>query len=160
MGVGYSPRNDREPMDRLFDIEPDWRLPRQILLDHEVRVSGKQSDDRPKALEAINFYLAQAVGSGADIDLSGYAFDFVRSIRVWDVRTYSFRPQGRDGDCKERYEMNLGTYDSEGQFRWQRSKPAAIPVWLIPSRECANSSFLRGVGVEWRTIRVVTAMNS
>ena len=98
----------------------------------------------------MNFYLARAVGSGADIDLSGHAFDFVRSIRVWDVRTYSFRPQGRDGDCKERYEMNLGTYDSEGQFRWQRSKPAAAPAWLIPSRECANSSFLRGVGVEWR----------
>ena len=53
--------------------------------------------------------LAQVVDSGADIDISGLEFDFVRSIRVWDVRHYSHRERGRDDDCSESYNMRLGT---------------------------------------------------
>jgi hypothetical protein len=93
--------------------------------------------------------LAQVVEGGADIDISGLEFDFVRSIRVWDVRHYSHRERGRDGDCSERYSMNLGTYGTQGDFSWQRSTPAAAPIWVIPSRRCSSSNFRRGVGVEW-----------
>ncbi len=65
--------------------------------------------------------LAQVVESGADIDISGLEFDFVRSIRVWDVRHYSHRERGRDDDCSESYNMRLGTYGTQGEFGWQRT---------------------------------------
>jgi hypothetical protein len=47
-------------------------------------------------------------------------------------------------------DINLGTYDLHGQFRWDHAQPSALPTWLLPSRECGAFSFLRGVGVEWR----------
>ena len=93
--------------------------------------------------------LAQIVEGRADVDISGLEFDFVRSIRVWDVRHYSHRERGRDDDCSERYSMNLGTYGTQGDFNWQRTTPASAPAWVIPSRRCSSSSTRRGVGVEW-----------
>ena len=100
--------------------------------------------------EEARIRLAQAVGTGADIDLSDAVFDFVRSIRVWDVRHYSHQEHGQNDTCDERSRINLGTYDRQGQFRWDRSDPAALPTWLLPSRECRVSNVLRAVGVEWR----------
>jgi len=76
-------------------------------------------------------------------------FDFVRSIRVWDVRHYSHRERGRDDDCSENYNMLLGTYGTQGDFGWQRTTPAAAPQWVLPSRRCSSSNWRRGVGVEW-----------
>jgi len=83
--------------------------------------------------------LAQVAEGGADIDISGLEFDFVRSIRVWDVRYY----------CSESYNMRLGTYGTQGEFGWQRTTPAAAPKWVLSSRRCSSSSWRRGVGVEW-----------
>ena len=100
--------------------------------------------------EEARILLAQAVGTGADIDLSDAVFDFLRSIRVWDVRHYSHQEHGQNDTCDERSRINLGTYDRQGQFRWDRSDPAALPTWLLPSRECRVSNVLRAVGVEWR----------
>lgn len=85
----------------------------------------------------------------ADIDISSPDFDFVRSIRVWDVRWYSHREQGRDDDCSESWNMNLGTYGTQGQFGWRRTHPSAAPSWVIPSRACRSGNRVRGVGVEW-----------
>ncbi|WP_238937752.1 hypothetical protein [Sulfitobacter mediterraneus] len=92
---------------------------------------------------------AQVAEGSADIDISGLEFDFVRSIRVWDVRYYSHRERGRDDDCSESYNMRLGTYGTQGEFGWQRTTPAAAPQWVLPSRRCSSSNWRRGVGVEW-----------
>ncbi|MEP4552287.1 MAG: hypothetical protein ABJR46_16700 [Tateyamaria sp.] len=99
--------------------------------------------------QLVQVILAQVVEGGADIDISGLEFDFVRSIRVWDVRHYSHRERGRDDDCSERYNMRLGIYGTQGEFGWQRTTPAAAPTWVLPSRRCASSNWRRGVGVEW-----------
>jgi len=88
-------------------------------------------------------------GGGADIDISGREFDFVRSIRVWDVRHYSHRERGREDDCEERFTIRLGTYGTQGDFDWQSTTPAAAPTWVLPSRQCSWASWRRGVGVEW-----------
>ena len=80
--------------------------------------------------------LAQDLEGGADIDISGLEFDFVRSIRVWDVRHYSHRERGRDDDCSESYNMHLGTYGTQGEFGWQGTTPAAAPQWVLPTRRC------------------------
>ena len=93
--------------------------------------------------------LAQVVEGRADVDISGLEFDFVRSIRVWEVRHYSHRERGRDDDCSESHNMRLGTYGTQGEFSWQRTTPAAAPQWVLPSRRCFSSNWLRGVGVEW-----------
>jgi hypothetical protein len=93
--------------------------------------------------------LAQVVEGRADVDISGLEFDFVRSIRVWDVRHYSHRERGRDDDCSESHNMRLGTYGTQGEFGWQRTTPAAAPQWVLPSRRCFSSNWRRGVGVEW-----------
>jgi hypothetical protein len=94
--------------------------------------------------------LAQIVEGRADVDISGLEFDFVRSIRVWDVRYYSHRERGRDDDCSESHNMRLGTYGTQGEFSWQRTTPAAAPQWVLPSRRCFSSNWRRGVGVEWK----------
>ena len=63
-----------------------------------------------------NFVLAdsaaQLVQDRADIDISGPEFNFVRSIRVFDVRYARQRESGRDGDCNRSATVVLGTYGS------------------------------------------------
>lgn len=86
----------------------------------------------------------------ADIDISGREFDFVRSIRVWNIMSYSYQERGRDGDCEEQYSIQLGTYGRQGDYSWARSAPAAVPGWVGMSRTCHPPSHFRGVGVEWR----------
>lgn len=126
-----------------WPIEPPlqiWRCPMGVPMNAPLQ-------SRPSPVQIV---LAQvSEGGGADIDISGFEFDFVRSIRVWDVRHYSHRERGRDDNCSERYSINLGTYGEQGDFSWQRITPAAAPTWVIPSRRCSSSNSRRGVGVEW-----------
>jgi len=137
-----------------WPIEPPlqiWRCPLG------VSERAPLQSTAPKIWEASNqsgqqlaeVILAQVVEGGADIDISGLEFDFVRSIRVWDVRHYSHRERGRDDDCSERYSMRLGTYATQGEFGWQSTTPGAAPQWVLPSRRCSSSNWRRSVGVEW-----------
>lgn len=100
-------------------------------------------------LDISGLIRVNAESGSADIDISGIEFDFVRSIRVWDVRHYSHRERGEDGDCEERFSMRLGTYGAQGDFAWRSTTPSAAPTWVLPSRSCSWGSARRGVGVEW-----------
>ncbi|MCF6317523.1 MAG: hypothetical protein L3J30_14895 [Marinosulfonomonas sp.] len=136
-----------------WPIEPPlqiWRCPMSVSSLAPLQSSAPQTwlASAPQQSDLAQIILAQVTG-GADIDISSFEFDFVRSIRVWDVRHYSHRERGRDDDCSERYSMNLGTYGAQGDFSWQRITPAAAPAWVIPSRRCSSSNSRRGVGVEW-----------
>lgn len=126
-----------------WPIEPPlqiWRCPMGASLKVPL-----QSD-----FSAAQVILAQLPKDrGADIDIGGMEFDFVRSIRVWDVRHYSHRERGRDDDCSERYNMRVGTYGPQGEFGWQSTVPSAAPAWVLPSRRCSSGNWRRGVGVEW-----------
>lgn len=97
--------------------------------------------------EAVRLYLAGTVGSGADINISDPAFDFVRSIKVWDVRWWSW-PRNHDGCGMMQSRINLGTYGANGQFSWDGASPYVAPSWVIPSVACGGP-YRRGVGVEW-----------
>jgi Xaa-Pro aminopeptidase len=65
------------------------------------------SSTAPKIWEASNqsgqqlgqVILAQVAEGGADIEISCLEFDFVRSIRVWDVRHYSHREMDLSRFC-------------------------------------------------------------
>lgn len=86
----------------------------------------------------------------ASVDLSSADFDVVRSIRVWDVRHYSYRVRDREGPCSVRLDMVVGTYDDNANFHWSDRAPWPRPDWLPLRKDCP--SYFRGVGVEWSDI--------
>ncbi|WP_369954429.1 hypothetical protein [Sedimentitalea sp. XS_ASV28] len=93
------------------------------------------------------------VQNRADIDISGPEFNFVRSIRVYDVRYARQRESDRDGDCNRSAVVVLGTYGTQGDFSWQRSSPGALPeahVGLERYGDHCPSIYHRSVFVDWR----------
>ncbi len=86
------------------------------------------------------------------VDLSSPDFDVVRSIRVWDVRHYSYRRRSREGDCERSLDLVVGSYDDNVSFQWSERSPAPIPSWLPLGNRCEPPSYFRGVGVEWTDI--------
>ncbi|WP_237212762.1 hypothetical protein [Ruegeria lacuscaerulensis] len=83
------------------------------------------------------------------VDLTSPDFDVVRSIRVWDVRHYSYRRRSREGDCERSLDLVVGSYDDHANFQWSERAPAPIPSWLSLGNRCEPPSYFRGVGVEW-----------
>lgn len=87
----------------------------------------------------------------AAVDLSTSDFDIIRSIRVWDVRHYSYRRRSRDDEqCRTSLDMVVGTYDQNANFHWSDRAPGPIPGWIPLRGDCP--SYFRGVGVEWSDI--------
>ena len=95
----------------------------------------------------------QLVQDRADIDISGPEFNFVRSIRVFDVRYARQHESGRDGDCNRSATVVLGTYGTQGDFAWQRSSIAALPADHVGlerwGQNCPGIDH-RSVFVDWR----------
>ena len=136
-----------------WPIEPPlqiWNCPMGVAAYeplHSPTPRLRDANNDPSA-NLAGLVLAQVIDGRADIDISATAFNFVRSIRVWDVRYYEHRERGEDGDCSERFFMRLGTYGTQGDFAWQNTQPGAAPAWVLPSRSCGT--WRRGVGVEWK----------
>lgn len=89
----------------------------------------------------------------ADIDISGPEFNFVRSIRVFDVRHAWQRESGQDGDCNRSATVVLGSYGIQGDFSWSASSPGALPaahVGLEGWGEDCPGIWHRSVFVDWR----------
>ncbi len=150
MNTSHSP-SDLGPMERLEAIKRTSASP----------VPELPSDDTAKPLlvdaaisiEEIQSHHGQ-YGDGfqatrISVDLSSSDFDVVRSIRVWDVRHYSYRRRSREGDCERSLDLVIGTYDDNTNFRWSERAPAPIPSWLPLGNRCEPPSYFRGVGVEW-----------
>lgn len=93
-------------------------------------------------------HLAQAIGSGADIDISGPAFNYVRSIEVWHVR-YSVRLTGSSQNCMISDQTDHGSYGIQGDFHWRKSAARLSPVWIRPRYDCNHLGSMRAVGVSW-----------
>nr|WP_310437642.1 hypothetical protein [Sulfitobacter mediterraneus] len=103
--------------------------------------------------DGFSLIFAQAT-AGADIDISGPEFNFVRSIRVYNVNYASQRESGRDGDCNRSFSMRIGTYGTQGDFRWTRgANPSQLPeahMGLERYGEHCPGIFHRSVFVDWR----------
>lgn len=98
-------------------------------------------------------YALRLIQDRADIDISGPEFNFVRSIRVFDVRYARQHESGRDGDCNRSAVVVLGTYGTQGDFSWQRTSIAALPeahVGLERYGDHCPSIYHRSVFVDWR----------
>ena len=132
MGAAFDGSAPISPTERLFDIA--MRPP----------LEGPDAS-RPATLPLIE---AQATEQ-ADIDISGDAFDFVRSIRVYHIQ-YSQR-RDREGDCNRHDATRLGSYGTQGDYRWTRSSVGAVPEAsdLAVPEHCSGYSW-RSVFVDWR----------
>jgi len=135
----------RSPLPQRFPDAPlrDASMPVPAVF----RGTGAELDQLPEGLAL------RLVQDRADIDISGPEFNFVRSIRVYDVRYARQRESGRDGDCNRSAAVVLGTYGTQGDFSWQSSSPGALPeahVGLEGWGDDCPSIYHRSVFVEWR----------
>jgi len=129
------PRQSFPARDTAGPITAAWRAP-----------------EAPEYLVPVDQAL-RLVQDRADIDISGPEFNFVRSIRVFDVRYARQHESGRDGDCNRSATVVLGTYGTQGDFAWQRSAITALPeahVGLERWGQNCPSIYHRSVFVDWR----------
>lgn len=124
-------RGKGQSLERLYDIASgtDFLLPALSI---------------PEVSAAPNL-----VGAQADSDISGPAFDFVRSIRVFEI-TYQQR-RNRDGDCNSWGSVYIGSYGDRGDYTRRRSGASAVPKASDFALPASCRSYLhRSVFVEWR----------
>lgn len=116
-------------------------------------VFERGSEDTPvsEMFHRITAEISEENGT-ADIDVSGPEFDFIRSIKVWNILHYSHAKRGRNDECREQSNIQLGTYGAQGEFRWVPAESSQIPDWAIPKRSCEPASYSRAVGVEWNDV--------
>ena len=157
MGASYrstAPSNDPSRFYAiLFSGQNRSRPPSTPATEHiTTEVAVLKLNDPDTSLLAKGFAL-QLVQDRADIDISGPEFNFVRSIRVYDVRYARQHESGRDGDCNRSATIYLGTYGTQGEFSWARSAATALPEAHLGLERwgdhCPNV-FHRSVFVDWR----------
>jgi len=160
MGASYQPGSDYGPADRFFDIYAERSalpLPRSLAplrsMTSFSSAPAVLSMDTTSSFELPLGFALKLVQDRADIDISGPQFNFVRSIRVFDVRYARQHESGRDGDCNRTAVVSLGTYGTQGDFSWRRSSPSALPdshAGLERWGDHCPSIWHRSVFVEWR----------
>jgi hypothetical protein len=178
----------RCPMGASFEVDPDamstTRIWDALLADMEIPLQSYPSaplpDDglalaaQPAVLrhesggaamplpEGFSLQLAQDYineEGRADIDISDPAFNFVRSIRVYDINWWEYDHENDKGDhtCRRwGQKVRLGIYGTQGDFAWRNAHvtQATNQPWLgFSTRQdesCAYAGRFRGVAVEWR----------
>ena len=123
-------RGEAKPLERLFDI-------------------GVRIEPVPFVLIPETQLKLQLVQNRADVDISDTAFDFVRSIRVFEI-TYQQR-RNQHGDCNSWGVVYMGTYGAQGDYKRSRSSVSAVPSAsdLAVPADCRDYRH-RSVFVEWR----------
>ena len=160
MGVSYLTDHTESDFGRIYDILSDERKdpPLQSVLMRDGSTTPVtenailRRNESSGAMSQGDFAL-HLIQNRADIDISGQEFNFVRSIRVFDVRYARQHESGRDGDCNRSANIYLGTYGTQGDYSWARSSPAALPeahVGLERWGYNCPSIIHRSVFVEWR----------
>lgn len=160
MGASYEIKPQPSGTDRIYDIlfQTDDMRPRQSFpANHRAPDSITEPavwrfDGTSDQLVPPDFAL-RLVQDRADIDISGPEFNFVRSIRVFDVRYARQQESGRDGDCNRSAVVVLGTYGTQGDFSWQRSSTTSLPLAHLGLERWGDncpSIYHRSVFVDWR----------
>lgn len=159
MGASYHPSQNNKAPTEVFDIlfkeHPDV-LPQTVpkLVESWATTPGQSFARQlfPSWAATQRETGVQYIQHRADIDISGPEFDFVRSIRVFDVRHARQYVAGRDGGCVRTAIIYLGTYSTQGDFSWASSFPTALPSahfglerW---GADCPSISH-RSVFVDW-----------
>jgi hypothetical protein len=123
-------RSEAKPIERLFDI-------------------AVRGEPVPLVSVPETPFALQLVQDRAAVDISDPAFDFVRSIRLFEI-TYQQR-RNSDGDCNSWESIYMGTYGAQGDYSRRRSSVSAVPTAsdLAVPADCHNYRH-RSVFVEWR----------
>ncbi|WP_367179595.1 hypothetical protein [uncultured Litoreibacter sp.] len=157
MGASYGPVTPSDGRIRLYDILFTTKDRPRPLLSPENETLRSENAVLSLAGPNLNLlprgFALQLVQDRADIDISGPEFNFVRSIRVYDVRYARQHESGRDGDCNRSAIVYLGTYGTQGEFSWARSAPTALPeahTGLERWGYSCPSIYHRSVFVDWR----------
>ncbi len=151
-----------------WPIEPPlqiWRCPMSVALQGDAPAERLWSISatalpaqtyKPEAALMRDLAIQVAGGSRANVDISGPAFDFVRSIKVYDIDWWQRVQRNSDGDenCftfKRR--VNEGSYGTQGDFSWDGVSIHEAPAWmetgLRQEGPCDAAGRYRAVGVEW-----------
>lgn len=93
----------------------------------------------------------------AGVDISDPIYDFVRSIKVYDIDWYAWAGTTSNGErevChRPKARKRLGSYGVQGDFDWAVMDITAAPEWLNmnlhPDGPCDAAGRFRGVAVEW-----------
>lgn len=160
MGASYHPDRNQSVLPRIYKASfktrglHDQRMLASTPINGLVpiqsvfRQSLEPSNSSPAGLAL------RLIQDRADIDISGPDFNFVRSIRVYDVRYAQQHEAGRDDDdCRRSAYVLLGTYGTQGDFSWNISSAEALPAahtGLERWGEDCPSIFHRSVFVDWR----------
>ena len=165
MGVAFEVDPSQTDTQRFFDIAmertapmqsyPDTPLPDRPLTPQPAvaRFSGGSAARLPETtmLQLVQDYSED--NGTADIDISGAEFNFVRSIRVFNVRASQWESNNDDSECLRFDSVRLGTYGVQGDYRWADSSVAALPaahVGLEGYGASCPSVYNRSVFIEWR----------
>ena len=165
MGAAYTTDPQTLTADRIYDIlfkmedAPVPSLPNSPTGDFDLipqfailRQGGGSAARLPKAA-ILSLVQGLSDGTGtADIDISGQEFNFVRSIRVFDVQANQ-REAGSEGDCERSANVRLGSYGTQGDYRWSRAGIADLPDAHVGTERWGSncpSIWHRSVFVEWR----------
>jgi hypothetical protein len=131
MGVSFNDPRPLSPMERLYDIA--------------IRDPLDQQELTPLPLVRIQ------AEEQADIDISGDAYDFVRSIRVYHIQYRQH--ESRDGECNRTDSTRSGSYGVQGDYRWTGSNVAEVPsASQLSIPDGCDSYFYRSVLVDWRDL--------
>ncbi|KGM46649.1 hypothetical protein [Pseudooceanicola atlanticus] len=158
MGASYQEQEDQQTRARFFDILFDQEtMPQSPAEPAFVNATPRLDEGTVRAYAALvpddaTLLLTQS----ADIDISGPEFDFVRSIRVYDVRYAQQYNAGKEGGCIRSASVVLGRYGTQGEFSWERSSPETLPPahvglehWGLDCPRVSN----RSVFVDWRDVQ-------
>ena len=157
MGASFETAPAANSVDRIFEafFQNNSTGPRQSFPARDTAepiAAAWRTPEAPDHLDPAERAL-RLIQDRADIDISGPEFNFVRSIRVFDVRYARQHESGRDGDCNRSATVVLGTYGTQGDFAWQRSSIAALPadhVGLERWGQNCPGIYHRSVFVDWR----------
>jgi hypothetical protein len=157
MGASFEAAPAANSADRIFEafFQNNSTGPRQSFPARDTAdpiMAAWRIPETPSDLVLADWALRLAQDR-ADIDISGPEFNFVRSIRVFDVRYARQHESGRDGDCNRSATVVLGTYGTQGDFAWQRSSISALPSAHIGLERWGQNCpgiYHRSVFVDWR----------
>jgi hypothetical protein len=131
MGVSHVPLN--QDQERIRDIRFDLPEPPMSSVFPELsQAAGTVRGEGDRRLRGTDIPMSswpelERIQARADIDISGPAFDFVRSIRVFHVRVAKQKESDNTGDCNRNAIVRLGQYGVQGEFSWHTSSINALP---------------------------------
>ena len=160
MGVSYLTDQTESDFGRIYDILSDERkdLPLQSVPMRDGSTAPVPENailrrDGSSGVMSQGDFALHLIQDRADIDISGQEFNFVRSIRVFDVRHARQYEAGSEGGCERSKSVFLGTYGVQGSFAWARALPTSLPAAHIGLEswglDCPSINH-RSVFVEWR----------